>query len=424
MNTQRPRTKLCRNYALGNCPQGDRCKYIHSDQIVFSPTYVIGPQSPIGQVYHGSISPTSPFSISSPSMPWTASQRIGPPFHTYPMGWTLQMPPTGQASNATRPSQFRALSWRTTLCRHFVKNQGWCPLGDECGYIHDLRLAEHAQNDIRYPDGRRPRSLGPPKQSHCWAYVQGMCRVGNCPYIHPLAIDLFVPHTPCLSWPNCNKGALCCFKHPEPLIPKLPSFHPEPLPNIPAGTYQALGTTYFPVAQDPNAPTSPSAPVPYSPSARSGFSPYSNASLPFFSPIYEPKRPPFVAPPLVAIASNSSEDANRYIGMPPPIPINDVKIAGDVKVDDASSIGEASTEEFPYRPSTHQRPGHTRRISVTLKSKEDSDALGLSQTRTSRRPSWMTHSKRDAETHRSWPWAPESLGLASSAPHNKTDFGL
>lgn len=203
-----------------------------------------------------------------------------------------------------------------------------------------------------------------------------------------------------MSWPNCNKGALCCFKHPEPLIPKLPSFHPEPLPNIPAGTYQALGTTYFPVAQDPNAPTSPSAPVPYSPSARSGFSPYSNASLPFFSPIYEPKRPPFVAPPLVAIASNSSEDANRYIGMPPPIPINDVKIAGDVKVDDASSIGEASTEEFPYRPSTHQRPGHTRRISVTLKSKEDSDALGLSQTRTSRRPSWMTHSKRDAETHR------------------------
>lgn len=152
--------------------------------------------------------------------------------------------------------------------------------------------------------------------------------------------------------------------------------------------------------QDRNVPISPTAPVPYSPSIRSGFSSYSNASLPYFSPVYEPKRAPFIAPPLVAIASNSSEDGNRYIGMPPPIPIKDPSIAGGLKADVTSTVGEKAPEDFPYRPPAHQRPGHARRISVTLKSKEDSDALGLSHARDSRRPSWMTHSKRDAETHR------------------------
>ncbi|KAK7679173.1 hypothetical protein QCA50_017751 [Cerrena zonata] len=297
MNTQLHHTKLCRNYALGSCPQGDRCRFIHSDQIVFPPTFVTGPQSSTGP-----------------------------------------MSPTGQASNTTRLLQFRALSWRTKLCKHFVKNQGWCSLGDECGYIHDLRLAEHARNDIRYPDGHR--RLDSSKQSHCWAYVHGVCRAGNCPYVHPLNTNLFIPHTPCLSWPGCDKGRLCCFKHPEPLIPKLFNFHPEPFPNIPLGTYQALGTTYFPIARDPNTPTSPSTLVPYSPSAHSGFSPYLSASLPYSSLIYETKRAPGRTP------------SGRY--------------------------------------------HHTHRTSVTSNSKEDSGVLGLSHA--SRRPRKMSHSKRD--THR------------------------
>ncbi|OJT03589.1 hypothetical protein TRAPUB_5765 [Trametes pubescens] len=28
--------------------------------------------------------------------------------------------------------KYRPLSWRTALCRHFVKNKGWCPVGDDC----------------------------------------------------------------------------------------------------------------------------------------------------------------------------------------------------------------------------------------------------------------------------------------------------
>lgn len=65
--------------------------------------------------------------------------------------------------------------------------------------IHDLSLAAHAFNDIRFPGGNRNPDSGRAgtKQSHCWAYVQGLCRVRDCPYLHPVAIGLctssFVP---------------------------------------------------------------------------------------------------------------------------------------------------------------------------------------------------------------------------------------
>ena len=36
------------------------------------------------------------------------------------------------ASAAGSRIKYRPLSWRTTLCRHFLKNRGWCPLGEQC----------------------------------------------------------------------------------------------------------------------------------------------------------------------------------------------------------------------------------------------------------------------------------------------------
>ena len=57
--------------------------------------------------------------------------------------------------------------------------------------IHDVTLAAYATNDIRFPDGTRPPdSRAGSKHSHCWAYVQGLCRVKECPYLHPVAIHL------------------------------------------------------------------------------------------------------------------------------------------------------------------------------------------------------------------------------------------
>lgn len=76
-----------------------------------------------------------PVTAAAPGFVWPT---MSPPVATADMaGFNWMYPPIqpGIPSHlvASQPPQFRPLSWRTTLCRHFVKNQGWCPLGDDCG---------------------------------------------------------------------------------------------------------------------------------------------------------------------------------------------------------------------------------------------------------------------------------------------------
>ena len=66
--------------------------------------------------------------------------------------------------------------------------------------IHDLALAEVAKDDVRPAvrgrsagragGGGGERSKAGSKHSHCWAYVQGLCHVHDCPYLHPAAAQL------------------------------------------------------------------------------------------------------------------------------------------------------------------------------------------------------------------------------------------
>lgn len=35
--------KFCRNFALGHCPQGDQCKYLHSSVMPLQPAYAMAP---------------------------------------------------------------------------------------------------------------------------------------------------------------------------------------------------------------------------------------------------------------------------------------------------------------------------------------------------------------------------------------------
>lgn len=65
--------------------------------------------------------------------------------------------------------------------------------------IHDLALASFARDDVRNNarrasghGGRRPNGKGKAgtKHSHCWAYVQGLCHVQDCQYLHPVAVHL------------------------------------------------------------------------------------------------------------------------------------------------------------------------------------------------------------------------------------------
>lgn len=485
MASGRFRTKLCRNYALGHCAQGDQCKYVHSHDIPFSSSYPMAqPMVQLARVVPGFNPQFSfPATAAAPSFVWST---MSPPIATADMASFNWMYPPLQAGIqsqpvTSQPPQFRPLSWRTTLCRHFVKNQGWCPLGDDCGYIHDMVLAAHATRDARFPNDptvgqgesyNTGRGKAASKHSHCWAYVQGLCRVKDCPYLHPEANYLFVPHTPCLAWPNCTRGALCAYKHPEPLVPKVPELRPAPIPApvhvqpqspvqlspiqvIPSGTVQFHGTTYFPYgpnqapAQLPPAirqqvpqhipqpaPTlspehamgpmhAPPPPPPQfdvssphytwsypssSPLVTSVASGYSPESMTFQSPYYETiSGLPAAAVPRAFSGPTLDETqgvTSKPISALPPIP--------EPIVEEESQINEAGKpeeqpegDEFPYRPVAGQRAGHARRVSVTLKSKEDTDTGGHLPAISTRRESWMGHKQRDDPSHRSWPWAPD-----------------
>lgn len=56
--------------------------------------------------------------------------------------------------------------------------------------IHDLTLAEFAKNDVRLQGRRGERGKAGSKHSHCWAYVQGLCHVQDCQYLHPVAVHM------------------------------------------------------------------------------------------------------------------------------------------------------------------------------------------------------------------------------------------
>ncbi|KAH9838724.1 uncharacterized protein C8Q71DRAFT_705155 [Rhodofomes roseus] len=388
----------------------------------------------------------------------------------------IQVNPTVSVPPPSAP-QYRPLSWRTTLCRHFARHHGWCPLGEECNYIHDLELAAIALEDVRFPGGRPPpedsHGDGPPqagsKHSHCWAYIQGLCHVENCPYLHPVQAHLFIRHTPCLQWPNCTKGALCQYKHPEPIIPKVgrlpasigspPSARPQPPSPVETtlgGAVQYQGTTYFPLqSQLPVSPPAPSAPIPsmriyepqrsnepmvpmgygaylgsppwqhqISPVAHSSpmqystsYSSMSSMDAPGFAldvpripapmpPSYglQPRTPPFrdrfiysAHPPQ---AQQAPDRAQLMHSRDASIPRTTVPVPPSIVEDLRKlSVAEEAEDQFPYVPPKTQRVGHARRVSVALRSKEDTDALGLFSGAPERQ-SWQTHGSRS--THKSW----------------------
>ncbi|TFY61665.1 hypothetical protein EVJ58_g4366 [Rhodofomes roseus] len=342
----------------------------------------------------------------------------------------------------------------TSFCQHRLRHT------PHFHHIHDLELAAIALEDVRFPGGRPPpedsRGDGPPqagsKHSHCWAYIQGLCHVENCPYLHPMQAHLFIRHTPCLQWPNCTKGALCQYKHPEPIIPKPPS----PVETTLGGAVQYQGTTYFPLqSQLPVSPPAPSAPIPsmriyepqrsnepmvpmgygaylgsppwqhqISPVAHSSpmqystsYSSMSSMDAPGFRarrtahpapmpPSYglQPRTPPFrdrfiysAHPPQAQQAPDRAQSMHHRDAS---IPRTTVPVPPSIVEDLRKlSVAEEAEDQFPYVPPKTQRVGHARRVSVALRSKEDTDALGLFSGAPERQ-SWQTHGSRS--THKSW----------------------
>lgn len=174
------------------------------------------------------------------------------------------------------------MAYKTTPCRHFTLNQGWCPWGDECGFIHDPQLgwvpplertsgsstpnsSTLGGNKSGLPDKTAidvavdsHRSVSS-KSAHCWGYIQGICpHLDTCKYLHPADIVPYIKYTPCLTHPRCGYPARDCpLKHPQ--VDKL----------IPARQTQpssTLSTTpIVPQARSATAPRAETSDVPLSP---------------------------------------------------------------------------------------------------------------------------------------------------------------
>ncbi|KAI6015200.1 hypothetical protein F5J12DRAFT_521258 [Pisolithus orientalis] len=161
-------------------------------------------------------------------------------------------------------------SWQTGKkkypCRHFSRTGGWCPVGNRCKFIHDYSLVKSGNDrssvmphnpDAYYEDGRTisggVRMAIPPALHH---YSQ-MSRDNQEPWYtstdteeswieQTTASDLYwpVPSIMCPYFPPTNTT------HP-PLVPGTGYAQYPSTANahqLPAGTYEIDGTTYFPIA--------------------------------------------------------------------------------------------------------------------------------------------------------------------------------
>ncbi|OJT03590.1 hypothetical protein TRAPUB_5766 [Trametes pubescens] len=361
--------------------------------------------------------------------------------------------------------------------------------------IHDLALASFARDDVRHNarraaghGGRRPNGKGKAgtKHSHCWAYVQGLCHVQDCQYLHPVAVHLcesnarsivyaylayvypfsVSQHTPCLSWPNCRRGPLCPYKHPEPYISDSPPASPAPAAAasrpppagmqsdvVPRGAIPYNGMLYFnaqsPVQQRPQQQQQqqqhhqyqqqqrqlPALSIPNLPSQPPMMlgSPWQTWGMPY------PPTPMTYVPMIAQLPWQVQDTSARWSEntatapiRPPTLPrfagpvfnmnLNPFDVIPSPSSPESSSpnytyepIAEHSRghslpipdSELPYVPQKReQQVGHTRRVSVTIKGKEDLDALGLDSTSRGRQP-WQTHGDRLGRRS----WAPSSSSL-------------
>ncbi|KAF5350568.1 hypothetical protein D9756_008747 [Leucocoprinus leucothites] len=284
---------ICRQYVQGYCSYGARCKYDHPP--TGEPQWLDPQPLPLyPQAEHGKenwfFSPERPYSEGQnndvsrlqPHYPMT-SRPLGN--GTFSHGTKVPRSQTA-AHDYVDPKKIRSIiAWKTTPCKHFVKNNGWCPLGDACNFIHDWQLVystmwnrdiirKTAESSAR-PDGNHKAT------SHCWAHVQGFCGARSCPHFHPADIQPYVKYTPCPAWVLCDRRSTCPFKHwdvlppgsqesemlaaPPPTLPPPPPppavFYPPPPPPPPPATYtptviptsnqvEVNGTTYFSLAPE------------------------------------------------------------------------------------------------------------------------------------------------------------------------------
>ncbi|RDB23695.1 hypothetical protein Hypma_009532 [Hypsizygus marmoreus] len=364
-------SELCRQFLKGECSYGQECKYTHAIEAHFPPFHRLAPFEPAAP---------RPWPLYAPS-------DVGIDFSAAPQPHNHALSVHYSTMKSVSPS---SLEWRTAPCRHYTRNKGWCPLGDDCNFVHDLDLQcpypvtgtqphvpsnldriENREADV--PDNKsNPKpSIRSPLSSHCWAHVQSRCRIRGCRHFHPQDVRPYMKYTPCPGWLACPAPLSCPFKHPEAI--HLLAMPPSILAPIPQSVYiepsiltlsnlipmEVDGTTYYPV--NTAVSTTCSTAIDQDDLNRQVPSQSFFSGLDFAS-----------------------------LAAPSDMPMLKQKPHGLEVVSDALMTGEKSTEletgsldgntKFPDRselrnrvPKSH-RPGHARRYSVPFKAKSSIDA--------------------------------------------------
>ncbi|KAG2126575.1 hypothetical protein DEU56DRAFT_822010 [Suillus clintonianus] len=394
------RTKICRNFVAGRCAYGTNCTFIHPPPVLFPPSNTLRPFARQPVLKWSALRPNTT----------DAAPVYETPFSPSPLS---PAPIPGTRENVI----VRPKGRRTNVCKHFVRTQGRCPLGDACNFIHDAALLSSRGSDqIQNRRDVSPRCAACAKEpwsidntamgatrEYCWAYIQGMCMNPGCQLLHPEDDSLYVAHTPCPRWPNCSDGACCAFQHPGS-IPVAPAPLPLPLPStgirvpaiqndgppvssetsaLPCGLYEINGTKYFgPHMSVVPLPTSPSMLYDHATIAHSVCDPtiyarnYPGGTLEASSHVYDQGTYPDGDWKI----HNSSDPQLLEINKPKEqlsVPVQEViRLSTSDPGAVVDRFTSTQTSEFPYRPPENQRLGHAKRISVQMKKVE---ALSLTE---------------------------------------------
>lgn len=132
---------ICRQYLQGFCSYGSRCKYDHpqngewfDSQPLPTPCFQAhGNRGYWLPSHEGQCNDSNWYSHHAYSASECAPRES---MHSYNSKQSYQQP----VPRNVDPKKMRSIiAWKTTPCKHFIKNSGWCPLGDTCNLYVQCR---------------------------------------------------------------------------------------------------------------------------------------------------------------------------------------------------------------------------------------------------------------------------------------------
>jgi hypothetical protein len=136
------RTKLCRNFANGNCPFGHRCSFLHA-----APRINTSSSSIAQHLFNWNpllLSQLLAFSNqqgTQKKMPQRSAPRSqGPQLidEDPSLSTSLLLSMSDCTSSEQMPQTRRSSRRKKYPCRHFIRTGGWCPVAGQCRFHHDV----------------------------------------------------------------------------------------------------------------------------------------------------------------------------------------------------------------------------------------------------------------------------------------------